>query len=403
MTEPVNTFTGTAVSRTHETMSQFLKGKRVALIGPGESIEGVSRGEFVDSHDVVVRMIRPGSEGGRIPTGVDMEIVPKRLEKNIGSAAHVVYSNFEGVRLNDNYLNYLVECGVKYFNCTRPAEDDNNSFNHCEPLLKKAGLLSCVPSISKYEEWRDKLKASPCSGFGMLLDLLSYDIKELYILGYSFYKEICVKEWLTHNNVTIEQTRGFAAKGVKEMAFVSESSDIKKWKREVNSLGQQVHNFEKERIYLKKEILAKDPRVKVDISMTKFLDEHYRNPFIEAVRGQEKFINDKLTKKTLPKNKVFCFDIDGVIASITPNAEYGTATPVEENIKIINKLFDNENKIMLFTARGSETGIDWRETTEKQMKEWGVKYNELKFGKPFADYYIDDKMLSLNDLSIFDL
>ena len=106
---------------------------------------------------------------------------------------------------------------------------------------------------------------------------------------------------------------------------------------------------------------------------------------------------------TIPKNKVFCFDIDGVIASITPDAEYSEATPIKENIKIINSLFDNKNKIILFTARGSETGIDWRETTENQMKEWGVKYNELKFGKPSADYYIDDKMLSLNDLSIFNL
>ena len=104
-----------------------------------------------------------------------------------------------------------------------------------------------------------------------------------------------------------------------------------------------------------------------------------------------------------PKNKVFCFDIDGVIASITANAEYNAATPIKENIKIINKLFDNGNEIILFTARGSETGIDWRETTENQMKEWGVKHNELKFGKPYADYYVDDKMLSLKDLSILDL
>ena len=103
---------------------------------------------------------------------------------------------------------------------------------------------------------------------------------------------------------------------------------------------------------------------------------------------------------TIPKNKVFCFDIDGVIASITPNAEYNAATPIKENIKIINKLFDNGNKIILFTARGSTTGIDWRQTTESQMKEWGVRYDELKFGKPSADYYIDDKMLSLKDLSL---
>jgi ribonucleotide monophosphatase NagD (HAD superfamily) len=102
----------------------------------------------------------------------------------------------------------------------------------------------------------------------------------------------------------------------------------------------------------------------------------------------------------MKKNKVFCFDIDGVIASITANAEYNAATPIKKNIKIINRLFDNGNEIILFTARGSTTGIDWRQTTENQMKEWGVKHNDLKFGKPSADYYIDDKMLSLKDLSL---
>ena len=67
-------------------------------------------------------------------------------------------------------------------------------------------------------------------------------------------------------------------------------------------------------------------------------------------------------------------------------------------IDIINKLYDRGNKIVLFTARGYKTGIDWQKITEKQMRDWGVKYHELKFGKPDATYYIDDKMLDLNAL-----
>jgi hypothetical protein len=54
--------------------------------------------------------------------------------------------------------------------------------------------------------------------------------------------------------------------------------------------------------------------------------------------------------------------------------------------------------IILFTARGTKTGLDWRETTENQLKRWGVKHHELKFGKPAADYYIDDRMLSVENL-----
>ena len=48
-------------------------------------------------------------------------------------------------------------------------------------------------------------------------------------------------------------------------------------------------------------------------------------------------------------------------------------------------------KIVLFTARGAATGIDWRDLTEKQVKAWGLKHHELRFGKPHADIFIDDR------------
>ena len=44
------------------------------------------------------------------------------------------------------------------------------------------------------------------------------------------------------------------------------------------------------------------------------------------------------------------------------------------------------------------TGIDWREVTEKQLSDWGLSYHELHFGKPNADYYVDDRMLDMNVL-----
>jgi len=96
--------------------------------------------------------------------------------------------------------------------------------------------------------------------------------------------------------------------------------------------------------------------------------------------------------------KQFVFDIDGVIALSRPDLDYGKALPNEKMIAIVNKLYDLGNRIVLFTARGYVTGIDWYPTTEKQMKEWGVKYHELHMGKPNADFYVDDKMLSLDFL-----
>lgn len=94
----------------------------------------------------------------------------------------------------------------------------------------------------------------------------------------------------------------------------------------------------------------------------------------------------------------FVFDIDGVIAGIQKDLDYALSEPNQRMIDIINKLYDYGNKIVLFTARGYVTGKDWSTVTEDQMQRWGVKYHELKFGKPNADYYIDDKMLGLERL-----
>jgi hypothetical protein len=96
--------------------------------------------------------------------------------------------------------------------------------------------------------------------------------------------------------------------------------------------------------------------------------------------------------------KTFCFDIDGVIACLTPDNDYNKADCHTATIDLINALYKQGHYIILFTARGTKTGLDWRETTENQLKRWGVKHHELKFGKPAADYYIDDRMLSVENL-----
>ena len=104
----------------------------------------------------------------------------------------------------------------------------------------------------------------------------------------------------------------------------------------------------------------------------------------------------------LPTGKTFVFDIDGVLATIVPTNDYALAGPMVENIKRLNRLYDAGNTIVLFTARGTVTGINWSEVTQKQMSDWGVKYHRLHFGKPAADYYIDDKMVGLNTLAQLD-
>ncbi len=104
--------------------------------------------------------------------------------------------------------------------------------------------------------------------------------------------------------------------------------------------------------------------------------------------------------KTAPSlvPRTFVIDVDGVLATLSPGNDYALAAPLRRNIEAVNRLHDAGHRIVLFTARGTVTGLDWRAVTEGQFREWGLRYHELVFGKPAADYYVDDRMIPVDAL-----
>ncbi len=94
--------------------------------------------------------------------------------------------------------------------------------------------------------------------------------------------------------------------------------------------------------------------------------------------------------------KTYCFDIDGTICTNT-NGRYDEAEPFADVIAAINALYAQGHEIIFFTARGSKTGIDWRQKTEAQLRGWGLRFHQLVFGKPHADVYIDDRAIHAED------
>ena len=87
-------------------------------------------------------------------------------------------------------------------------------------------------------------------------------------------------------------------------------------------------------------------------------------------------------------------DIDETICKTPESRDYSESTPITQHIEKINTLYDEGNTIIYWTARGTVTGIDWREVTEKQFQNWGVKYHKIMFGKPVYDIFIDDKNIN---------
>jgi hypothetical protein len=96
---------------------------------------------------------------------------------------------------------------------------------------------------------------------------------------------------------------------------------------------------------------------------------------------------------------IYCFDLDGTLCTHEKN--YEDAKPMKDRIKKVNLLFDEGNIILIDTARGSTTGIDWFDITKKQLDEWGIKYHKLRVGiKLNFDILIDDK--AMNDKFFFE-
>lgn len=100
----------------------------------------------------------------------------------------------------------------------------------------------------------------------------------------------------------------------------------------------------------------------------------------------------------------YVFDLDGTLCS-NSMGEYHLAQPFLERIDFVNQLFDEGHDIILHTARGmgrsqnkvEEATKNWKEFTEKQISEWGLKYHQIHFGKPSGDIYVDDKAINERD------
>jgi hypothetical protein len=94
---------------------------------------------------------------------------------------------------------------------------------------------------------------------------------------------------------------------------------------------------------------------------------------------------------------IYCFDLDGTLCHTT-NGDYEESIPHYDRIRKVNKLHKAGHRIIVDTARGSETGLDWFAITKDQLDRWGVLYHVLRVGtKIAADFYIDDKAIVDNE------
>ena len=108
---------------------------------------------------------------------------------------------------------------------------------------------------------------------------------------------------------------------------------------------------------------------------------------MEMIRVQKDIFVSSSTKKT------YCFDLDGTLC--TESCSYEEAQPISSVVERANDLYAKGHEVIIASARGAASGKDWRPLIEEQLGLWGVKYTRIVDGKPFADYYVDNKSVDV--------
>jgi len=96
--------------------------------------------------------------------------------------------------------------------------------------------------------------------------------------------------------------------------------------------------------------------------------------------------------------KIFV-DVDGTVFKTPEGGKYKESEPIKDRIAAVNKLYDAGHEITYYTARGTETGLNWKSLTIMQLRKWGCRYHKLLMGKPTYDLMICDK--SVNSENFF--
>lgn len=105
-----------------------------------------------------------------------------------------------------------------------------------------------------------------------------------------------------------------------------------------------------------------------------------------------------------------CFELDNTLVSYPIVAgDYSTVKPINHNLSLLKRLRNDGHKIIIYTARRMKTRNgnigkvikDIASVTIDTLDKFKIEYDELIFGKPIADIYIDE--LAINSLYINDI
>lgn len=155
---------------------EYLKGKTVAIVGPAPSIIGSNQRELIESYDIIIRLNKA------VP-------VPKERIEDVGHRTNIYYHCMSelqqnGGPINFSYLSKNIDFISSPYPYISPFDKDIDAFND-----KNRGKLKFhIINKELFESISKEMNTRPNTGICAIIDILNYDIKELYVTGFTFFR-----------------------------------------------------------------------------------------------------------------------------------------------------------------------------------------------------------------------
>jgi len=157
----------------------YIRDKKVVIVGPAGYLRGQKRGEFFNSFDIVVRINRS------FP-------LSKEDFEDLGTRTDIRYHNGSINLREGGPLHLDVSNELKYLSVTFPRHLDyfDHHINVIEQEIINSGSnvkLHAYTDLEQFITFHHAMQTRPNAGITTILDLLNYSPKQLHVAGMTFF------------------------------------------------------------------------------------------------------------------------------------------------------------------------------------------------------------------------
>jgi hypothetical protein len=167
-------------------VNELLDNKGVVIVGPSKTLIGRSEGDLIDLFDTVIRMNKS------VPLDMNMA-------EDIGSRTDLLYHCLDQPAQSKVDVNRYIKDGIKGVVCSYPPLSFTRSNINKFQKMNNDRLPFRTTDLKVYNSLEKELATRPNTGLLTLVDVLSYDVKEVYLTGFCFYRNFYYDGYSTIN------------------------------------------------------------------------------------------------------------------------------------------------------------------------------------------------------------